>query len=120
MAKLNLTLITGRSTKQGTGISTGKENSDYREATNVIELNHSDMEDSGLGDGDQVQLRTEFGTADVKCRRTDIPRGLAFMAFGRACNRLIGGETYASGMPDSKHLDVEIEKCGENGDRLRS
>jgi formylmethanofuran dehydrogenase subunit D len=31
------------------------------------------------------------------------------MAFGPACNQLIGGETYASGMPDSKHVKVEIE-----------
>ncbi len=109
MAKFRLTLITGRSTKQGTGISTGKERSEYREATSLIELSHADMKRSGLQDGDQVRLTTEFGTADVRCRRAEIPEGLAFIAFGPACNRLIGGETYASGMPDSKHVNVEIE-----------
>jgi formylmethanofuran dehydrogenase subunit D len=31
------------------------------------------------------------------------------MAFGPACNRLIGDETCASGMPDSKNLKIEIE-----------
>lgn len=108
MVKLSLTLITGRSTKQGTGISTGKERSEYLEATNVIGLSQSDMVRAGLMDGDQVRLTTEYGTADVKCRQADVPEGLAFMAFGPACNRLVGGETYASGMPDSKHVKVEV------------
>ena len=108
MAELRLVLITGRSTKQGTGISIGKDRPEYREATGVIELNQSDMVDLGLRDGDRVRLTTEFGTTDARCRRADIPRGLAFMAFGPVCNRLVGGETYASGMPDSKHLEVEV------------
>ncbi len=109
MPRISLILITGRSTKQGTGISTGKGRTEYREATNVIELNQFDMARSGLNNGDQVRLKTEFGTTDVRCRQADVPEGLAFMAFGPACNRLIGGETYASGMPDSKHVRVEIE-----------
>jgi len=108
MAKLILTLITGRSTKQGTGISTGKEHTEYLEATGTIELNQSDMVRSGLSEGDQVRLTTKFGEVDVTCRPGGVPEGLAFMAFGPACNRLVGGETYASGMPDSKHIKVEL------------
>ena len=109
MPQISLMLITGRSTKQGTGISSGKERAEYRDATNQVELNSSDMERAKISDGDPVRLKSEFGTADVKCRKADIPEGLAFMAFGSACNRLVGGETYASGMPDSKHVEVEIE-----------
>jgi formylmethanofuran dehydrogenase subunit D len=108
MAKLVLTLVTGRSIKQGTGISTGKEGSEYREATGAIEINPSDMARGGLSDGDPVRLQSDFGTANARCRQADVPEGLAFMAFGSACNRLIGGETDASGMPDSKHVKVEI------------
>lgn len=108
MTKLSLTLITGRSTKQGTGISVGKESPEYQEATHAVELNKSDMARFGLRDGDQVRLTTEFGTVAVKCRRADVPEGLAFMAYGPACNRLVGSETYGSGMPDSKNIRVEI------------
>ena len=108
MAKLTLTLITGRSTRQGIGISSGKDQSEYREATGVIDLNRADMARAGLKDGDPVRLISECGSADVRCRGTDILEGLAFMAFGPACNRLIGGETYASGMPDSKHIQLEL------------
>ena len=108
MAKLKLTLITGRSTKQGTGISTGKEFADYRESIQLVDLSQADMDRSGLTDGAMIRLETEFGAAEAKCRLAEIPEGLAFMAFGSVCNRLVGGETYASGMPDSKHLEVEI------------
>jgi formylmethanofuran dehydrogenase subunit D len=112
MAKLRLTLITGRSTKQGTGISTGKERAEYKEATGIIDLNRTDMARSGLNDGGRVRLTTEFGATDAVCRAADIPEGLAFMAFGPACNQLIGGETDASGMPDSKHVELELQIAG--------
>jgi formylmethanofuran dehydrogenase subunit D len=117
MNRLILILVTGRSTKQGTGISIGKAHAGYQEATNVIELNTLDMMRSGFKDGDPVRLITSFGEAEVKCRAADIPEGLGFMAFGPACNRLVGGETYASGMPDSKHVTVEIRRAPETGGR---
>ncbi len=106
---VRLVLITGRSTKQGTGISAGKERARYREAISIVELNQSDMVRLGLSNGDHVKLSTQFGAAEVRCCGVEIPEGLAFMAFGPVCNSLIGGETYASGMPDSKHVDVELE-----------
>jgi formylmethanofuran dehydrogenase subunit D len=108
MSSLRLTLITGRSTKQGTGISTGKEHPEYREATNVIDMSQADMDRSGVSDGSIVSIKTEFGMAEVKCRRADIPDGMSFIAFGSVCNQLVGCETCASGMPDSKHLQVEV------------
>jgi formylmethanofuran dehydrogenase subunit D len=108
MSSLRLTLITGRSTKQGTGISTGKAHLEYREATNVIDLSQADMDRAELSEGSIVSLKTEFGVAEVKCRRADIPEGMSFIAFGSVCNQLVGGETCASGMPDSKHLQVEM------------
>ena len=107
---MNLILVTGRSTKQGTGISIGKECAEYREATNVLGLNRLDMERAGLNDGDPVRVTTGHGAVDVRCRRADVPEGLGFMAFGAACNQLVGSETYASGMPDSKNFNVEIER----------
>jgi formylmethanofuran dehydrogenase subunit D len=117
MARLSLTLITGRSTKQGTGVSRGKAHADYKEATTVVELSRVDMARSELRDGDQVRLKTEYGTVEVKCRQGAVPDGLAFIAFGSACNRLVGGETDASGMPDSKHVMVKLERVGNRNSR---
>ncbi len=109
MGNLGLILVSGRSTKQGTGISIGKDSLQYREATNVVEMNLSDMKRSGLHDGDSVVLKSKFGETSVQCLSGDVPEGVAFIPFGSACNRLVGEETYASGMPDSKHLEVEIK-----------
>ncbi len=108
MCRLTLVLITGRSTKQGVGISVGKASPEYRQAISMIELNPSDMALAGLDDGDRVRLTSEFGTTEARCAASDVPKGLAFMAFGPACNKLIGSETYASGMPDSKHVKIEL------------
>ena len=105
-----LILITGRSTKQGTGISTGKELAEYQEATTILELSRADMARFGLHEGDTVKLWSRFGEATVKCRPEDLPEGMAFMAFGSTINQLVGNETYASGMPDTKGLAIELEK----------
>jgi formylmethanofuran dehydrogenase subunit D len=110
MDALILTLITGRSIKQGAGISTGKDGPEYKEATGVVELNRRDMERSGLNNQDQVMIETEFASVEFRCRQGEVPEGLAFIAYGSACNQLIGGETYASGMPDSKHVRVTIKR----------
>jgi formylmethanofuran dehydrogenase subunit D len=105
-----LTLITGRSTEQGIGISTGKSGSRYRSATTIVQLSASDMGRFGLHDGDTVRLRSRFGEATATCHAEDLPEGLAFMAFGPATSQLTGDETHASGMPDGKALEVELER----------
>ena len=79
---VRLKLITGRSTKQGTGISTGKERVGYREAISFVELNQSDMARLGLSNGDNVRLSTQFGAAEVKCCSAEIPEGLAVPLHG--------------------------------------
>lgn len=108
MPEIKLILITGRSTVQGTGISTGKSLDDYKAETSKLQINRSDMERFGLSDGSAVKVRTDYGEAIAYCYSADLPEGLAFMAFGPATSQLSGGETYASGMPDTKGFEVEL------------
>ena len=110
MPEKKLILITGRSTKQGTGISIGKEKEDYQIATSILELNPADMQRFGLSEGQAVAIKTQFGEARAICKPEDVPQGLAFMAFGPATSHLVGGETHATGMPDSKGFEIELEK----------
>ena len=107
---LRVVLITGRSTKQGTGISNGKHLDEYQEATTVLELSQADMARYGLHNGDTVRLKSRYGEATVQCRAEDMPDGIAFMAFGSTINQLVGSETYSTGMPDTKGLEIELEK----------
>ncbi len=110
MPDSKLILITGRSTKQGIGISEGKHLAEYRVATTVLELSQADMSRYGLHDGDTVHLKSRHGEATVQCRAEKLPDGMAFMAFGPAINQLMGSETYSTGMPDTKGIEVELEK----------
>ncbi len=103
-------LITGRSTKQGVGISEGKLLAEYQVATTILELSQIDMARHGLHDGDTVRLKSCHGEVTVQCRSEKLPDGMAFMAFGSTVNQLMGSETYSTGMPDTKGIEVELEK----------
>lgn len=109
MAEMKLLVIAGRSLKQGTGLNLGKDSSEYRDAVGALEMNAADMDRLGLQNGDQAQIYTPAGRAEVRCRRADLPAGMAFIAYGPASSLLMGPETHASGMPDSKHIEVTIQ-----------
>jgi formylmethanofuran dehydrogenase subunit D len=107
-----MTLIAGRSSKQGTSLNIGKLKDEYRQVTNTVEMNLDDMARLGLQEGDQVRLRTEIGETVVQCtgrKATDLPVGMLFIAYGPSSSQLMGGDTAGTGMPISKHLDVEVE-----------
>jgi len=110
MPDSKLILITGRSTQQGVGISEGKHLAEYQAATTVLELSQADMARHELHDGDTVRLKSRYGEATVQCRSEKLPDGVAFMAFGSTINQLMGSETYSTGMPDTKGIEVELEK----------
>ena len=105
-------LITGRTTKQGRAIHLGKEAKEYVEEVSTLQMNPKDMEALALKDGDPVRLRTQYGSTVVKCKKGDIPEGLLFIAYGGFINALVGPDTQGTGMPDTKGIEVEVEKDG--------
>lgn len=108
MSKL-FTLITGRSSEQGHGLHEGKQSEAYRRAVTLVEMNQEDMASMGLQEGDTVQVRTEVGAIKVPVRSAALPPDLIFIPMGPVANRLIGGDTQASGMPSFKGVTVEVE-----------
>ncbi len=108
MAENTVLLITGRTINQGKGVSGGKEKDEYQNATRQVELCPVDMIRLSLQEGDPVRLVTRHGNVVVHCKAGNLFPGLAFMAFGPAAGQLVGGETQASGMPDSKGFEVQV------------
>ena len=51
-----MTLIAGRTSKQGTSLNAGKLKQEYVETTSTVEMNGDDMVRLGLQDGDQVKI----------------------------------------------------------------
>ena len=114
-----MTLIGGRSSKQGTALCAGKLGAEYIDLTSTVEMNVEDMARLGLRNDSRVRLRTPTGEAIVRCKSRetkDLPQGILFMAYGPLSSQLMAGDTGASGMPISKNLDVEVEPVPDAGE----
>jgi formylmethanofuran dehydrogenase subunit D len=105
-------LIPGRTSRQGTTLNEGKSTDGYREETSTLKMNPEDMRRLGLSEGDRVRMRSATGevVVPVAADKGECPPGILFISYGDASCRLMGGETHGSGMPDSKALDVTVER----------
>ena len=107
-----MTLIGGRSSRQGTSLCAGKFGAEYIEVSSTLEMNADDMVRLGLKDNDSVRLRSADGEIVVRCKgkpAKDLPAGLLFIAYGPLSSALMGSDTAGSGMPMSKNIEVEVE-----------
>jgi formylmethanofuran dehydrogenase subunit D len=112
-----MTLIGGRTSKQGTSLCAGKFGAEYINITSTVEMNVDDMARLGLSNNSRVRLRTSVGETVVRCKSRevkDLPSGILFMAYGPASSELMAGDTGASGMPISKNIEVEVEPLGDD------
>ena len=110
-----MTLIGGRSKRQGTALCAGKLEADYIDVTTTVEMNVEDMARLGLQADSKVRLRTPSGETILRCKgreTKDLPKGLLFMAYGPSSSQLMAGDTAGTGMPLSKNLSVEVEAVG--------
>ena len=108
-----MTLIAGRSSKQGVSLNVSKLEGEYVEVTTTLEMNAADMARLGLKEGDSVRLRSSTGETVLHCKGRkveDLPEGILFLAYGPSSSQLMGGDTAGTGMPLSKNLEVEVER----------
>ena len=107
-------LIPGRTSRQGTSLNEGKSSDAYREEISTLRMNPGDMQRLGLSDGDRVRMWNDVGEVRVPVTsgKDELPPGVLFISYGDMSSRLMAGETHGSGMPDSKGLDVWVEKAG--------
>lgn len=97
--------------KQGTSANKGKDTAEYQEVTATLEVHPEDAAAAGVTDGGRATLTGEYGQITVVCKvkkPDELLPGTAFIAYGPATSRLMGGETHGTGMPDSKHLRVVL------------
>lgn len=107
-------LIPGRTSRQGTSLNEGKFSAAYVEETNTLFMSPEDMGRLGLKSGDRVRLRSEQGQVELPCQAAkagELPAGLLFLPYGDASSRLMAGDTHGTGMPNSKGIDVEVERA---------
>ena len=107
-------LIPGRTSRQGTALNEGKYTEGYKTETSTVVMNPDDMARLGLAVGDNVRLSSEQGAVVLTCAAAKpdaLPPGLLFMSYGPHSSQLMGADTHGTGMPDSKGLDVQVEKA---------
>ncbi len=106
-------LIPGRTSRQGTSMNESKFGQEYNEEISTLTMNAEDMSRLLLQKGDRVRLRSATGQVELICQPAkpgELPPGLLFLPYGDWSSRLMGGDTHGTGMPDSKGIDVELEK----------
>lgn len=108
---MKLQLVSGRTLDQGKTRDKKKLSQDYTDAAALVELDGDDADEIGVDDGDLARLETESGeiTVPVTISRGD-SSGVAFVPMGPWANALISGETDATGMPEFKCVQVEVEE----------
>jgi len=106
-------LIPGRTSKQGTTMNEGKYTEGYQEEISTLQVSPEDMEKLGAEPGDQLRMWNDVGEVLVSCKVAkpdELPPGILFISYGDKSCQLMGADTHGSGMPDSKGLDVYLEK----------
>ena len=109
---MNFILIPGRSSRQGVTLNEGKYTDGYLDETSTLRMHPDDMSRLELSPGDSVRMWNDIGEVVVPVINAgdECPEGLVFICYGDKSSQLMGGETHGSGMPDSKGLDVTIER----------
>lgn len=103
------TLITGRTKGQADGLHKGAGSPEHIAATTFVEICQADMTRLDLNDGQTVRLISNGGSVEVPVRSADLPPGLLFIPMGPAANKLVGTETFGTGMPSFKSQQVKVE-----------
>ena len=109
MEKINVKIISGRTSQQGVGLEVGKTSEEYYESVTYIELSIGDAGSLGVGDGDSVNVETAHGSVVVSAKLSDrLEPGTSFFPYGLWANQVFGSETGGTGMPEFKGIDAEV------------
>jgi formylmethanofuran dehydrogenase subunit D len=109
VAKLKVTLVSGRTTQQGVGLEEGKTSDNYVESVNHIQLCPEDATGMKLKEGEAVSVKTKHGSVVVNWQPSkELESGMAFFPYGPWANQVYGYETEGTGMPIFKGIEATV------------
>lgn len=110
---IKVSINTGRRVAQGELIE-AKLSKQYLEAVATVEINPEDASEIGLGDGQNCQVESEFGSVVLRgVVDKGISRGGVFIPMGPWANSIIGADSTSTGMPQFKGLEGKIQTTDE-------
>ncbi len=119
MPSLTVTLLTGRTLRQGQGKEYGKLSERYWKNVAICEIDPEDMKIMGMKDGKTVRVTTKQGSVTlraVKSLRGPHP-GRIFVPYGPWASVIVDPETHGTGMPSFKGIQAVIEPA-INGEKV--
>ncbi len=110
MKKIEVTLISGRTARQGIGLEEGKPSDAYVGSVNHVLLSSKGAEKLGAAEGEPVKVTTEFGSVNVHWAvDKNLEDDLVFFPYGPWANRVFASETGSTGMPLMKGIGAVVE-----------
>ena len=114
MGKINVKLISGRTLDQGSTLE-NKMSKEFVDAAAICEVNQKNLGTLGVSEGDNVEVKTDFGEAVVCVRVNDgNPDSIAFVPMGPWANAVTGSDSGGVGMPIYKGIDSEVSSTDKS------
>jgi formylmethanofuran dehydrogenase subunit D len=109
VAKLKVTLVSGRTSQQGVGLEEGKTSDNYVKSVNHVQLCPEDAAKMKLKEDGAVSVETRHGSVVVYWRPSkELESGMAFFPYGPWANQVYGYETEGTGMPLFKGIEATM------------
>lgn len=117
---MSITLVSGRTAKQGVGLEEGKLSEAYSESVNHVQLCPEDIKNLGLKESDRVKITTEHGSVVVNWDEDKgLDSGMVFFPYGPWANQVYSTVTSSTGMPVMKGIPAVIAVTGEKVPSLK-
>lgn len=111
MPSLNVTLLTGRTLRQGQGKEYGKLSERYWKSVAICEVDPEDLNRMGIKDGKPVRITTKHGSVAVLAVKSlrGPHAGKVFVPYGPWASVIVDSETHGTGMPSFKGTQAVVE-----------
>ena len=114
MTKIEVTLISGRTAKQGIGLEEGKPSGAYINSVCMVQLCPGDVEKLGVKEEDPVTVATDHGSVTVHWEGDEnLDSGIVFFPYGPWANQVYASGTGSTGMPLMKGILAKVEPGGK-------
>jgi len=116
MPSLNVTLLTGRTLRQGQGKEYGKLSERYWKSVAICEIDPDDLKKLGIKEGKPVKVTTPHGSVAVravKSMRGPHPSKV-FIPYGPWASVIVDPKTHGTGMPSFKGTQAVVEPASNS------
>jgi len=109
MDEIEVTLISGRTARQGVGLEEGKMSQGYIQSVSAVSLCPEDAASLSLGKDEPVTVATEHGSVVVHWREDKgLAQGTVFFPYGPWANQVYASRTDGTGMPQFKGIRATV------------